>query len=121
MYVDYSGWMKEEGYFHYSIYIDETSMEHEIEYEDGFIAKQTSVFKEYTYDWNNDEDVYTQYGAFFESRYGGGDFFTPEELVRSLVDFVEGVDDGYNYRVVAIKGIELPEPMQQNLLKRRGR
>lgn len=121
MIVEYSGWSEEKGSFHYNVFLNEASIEYEIEYEDGFIAEQTSIFKNFTLDWNHDGDEYTLFGAWFKSRHGGEEFFTPEDLVRSLIDGVEGVEDGYNYRVVAVKGIELPETMKPEVSKRKGR
>ena len=113
MYVDYSGWSEEKGYFLYTFFINEAATDYEIHYENGFVAKQTSDFTTYTYDWNHDGDVYSMFGAWFESRHGGNDFFTPEELVNALVDSVMGEDLGCNDRMEFIKGIDFPPGLVQ--------
>ena len=126
MHVEYSGWTKEKGTFSYTFYINEASTDYEIHYENGYIAKQTSEFKTFTYDWNHDGDVYPMFGAFFSSRLGGSDFFTPHELIDVLVGSHTGEDYDYNTRMIFITGIELPPDLaktnRDNIVnKRRGR
>lgn len=58
-------------------------------------------------DWNCDGDVYTQFGAFFEGRYAGRNFWSVEELVSACIEAldkerVNGSD------VKEVKGIMIP-------------
>ncbi len=86
MYVNHSGWSVDRGSFSYNVFIDESKLDYAVEYGNGFISKQMSPFQHVTGDWNHDGDVYEQYGAWFQSEYGGNSFFTPEDLVRIAAD-----------------------------------
>jgi hypothetical protein len=37
-------------------------------------------------DWNCDGDVYTEFGANFESRYGGREWWTPQNLLSLMLN-----------------------------------
>ena len=45
-----------------------------------------SAFEYVTRDWNCDGDVYTLFGACFEGKYGGKDFYTPNNLVSMMLE-----------------------------------
>lgn len=107
MYVDYSGWSKEHGSFSCKIFIDEKKTDYEIEFGDGRIAKQLTPFEFITADWNNDGDVYTQFGASFESRHAGRDFWTVEELVWACADALDK-ETIRGSEVKSVKGITVP-------------
>lgn len=90
--------------------------DYEILFFSGKVYKQNTEFKSYTYDWNNDGDVYEQFGAFFEcyNKDGAYDsrgiFLTPQDMVFMLV---EGMDEYKRQRedvVVSISGINIPSP-----------
>lgn len=111
MYVSYSGWTQERGSFFCNIFIDENKQDYSLKYGDGTIAKQISPFQHVTADWNHDGDIYTQFGAWFESPgYGGNSFWTPEQMVRAAADGMEKDRRFYANEVVAVKGIEIPMP-----------
>ena len=103
MYVNHSGWNTEYGSFSYNIFVDEKREDYEIHYKNGTVDKQDGPFQEVTADWNNDDDVYTQFGAWFREANGRGSFWTPEQLVQALVDSMEG-----SSHVSHIPGITLP-------------
>jgi len=117
MYVNHSGWTKEKGSFHYDIFLDETKTDYELHFADGFIAKQTTPFQEVTADWNYDGDQYTQFGAWFESRYGGANFWTPTEMVRALLDGMEDGRQRHPDTLCAIPGIQIPAKDRRPSLK----
>lgn len=107
MYVNHSGWNAEFGSFSYDIFVDEKREDYEIHYKNGTVDKQNGPFEAVTADWNNDGDVYTQFGAWFRDENGRGSFWTPEQMVQALVDSMEGSYGCSN--VSHIPGITLPE------------
>lgn len=119
MNVTHEGWTEKYGAFSYNVVVDETKTDYEIHYASGRILKQDTPFQSFTYDWNNDGDVYEQFGAFFASYNKDGSFerkgvfMTPVDMVSVLVD---GMDEYKRQRedvVVSIPGIKLPEPKQR--------
>lgn len=109
MYVNHSGWNIETGPFNYNIYVDENKTDHEIHFQDGTIAKQVTPFESRTEDWNHDGDVYEQFGAWFQ-RPGENrsTFWTPEELVMSIIETMEENRSPYGPKVAFVKGIDVP-------------
>ena len=115
MYVTHSGWNEKYGAFHYDVYIDENKTDYELHYKNGMIAKQSTPFHEETRDWNCDQDVYPLFGAWFrcyekDGSPAGGNFWTPEDLVRAALDCQDPENIRYGNRVIAVPGIELPPP-----------
>ena len=113
MYVDYSGWSKDRGFFHDKIFFDENKRDYMIQFNDGTVLKQTSSFEFQTADWNHDGDIYTQYGAWFneitpDGKAGYGEFWTPEVMVRAVIDAVDPDRPKYGNQVKSISGITLP-------------
>lgn len=122
MQVEYSGWNQQYGSFSCEIFIDENRTDYEIHYKNGTIAKQTSPFRIECRDWNHDGDVYEQFGAWFAFRnengsFSGADFWTPESMVRVVVDAQRASRPLYGNEVVAIPGIEIPLPKDRPKLK----
>ena len=122
MYVEHSGWNKQHGAFRYHIFMDETRTDYEIHYQSGRVDKQSSPFQEQFADWNHDDDWYSQFGAWFEHRdedgnFKGGEFWTPEQLVRELLNTMEGSAPSYGDRIVAVPGIEIPPPEKRPALQ----
>ena len=124
MIVDYSGWNKDTGHFCHKIYIDESKKDYAVYFENGSVARQTGEFHHHTADWNHDDDVYTQYGAWFEFRAAdgsrnGGEFFTPEDLVRFAVDALDPDSSRFGPRVTKVDGVEIPvQPRHPSLDQR---
>lgn len=85
MNVEYSGWSEAHGLFSFQIPVDETREDYEIRLKNGSVFKQNGPFQHVTRDWNCDGDVYTQFGAYFSYDGGGGEFFTPDDLVSLVV------------------------------------
>lgn len=111
MNVNYSGWTEQHGYFSCNIFVDETRQDYELVFGDGSVSKQQSPFEEVTADWNNDGDVYTQFGAWFSRPEGSGaNFWTPEDMVHAVADAQTRERKPYGNEVVAVKGIEVPLP-----------
>ena len=114
MRVEHKGWTQEHGSFRYFIEIDENKTDYELHLKNGCIAKQDGPFHEATHDWNCDGDVYTQFGAVFQyydknGKTDGRCFWTPENLVRALIDAKEKPDSYLSGNdIVAIPGIEVP-------------
>lgn len=109
MYVDYSGWSEEKGFFAHKIFIDEKRQDYEIEYGNGTVAYQKTPFHEVTGDWNNDGDVYTLFGAFFEiPGENRGIFFSPEDMVSAMVEALDRTRKPYGNEVVKVKDVEIP-------------
>lgn len=106
MYVNHSGWNAEYGSFSYDVFVDEKREDYEIHYKNGTVDKQAGPFQEVTADWNNDGDVYTQFGAWFRDENGRGSFWTPEQLVMALIETLDGYTSYTN--VSHIPGITLP-------------
>ena len=115
MYVTHSGWNIEHGAFHYDVFLDEHKTDYELHYKNGMIAKQSSPFHEETRDWNHDQDVYTQFGAWFtcfdkDGSRAGSDFWTPAEIVRAAIDCQDPDNIRYGNQIIAVPGISLPQP-----------
>lgn len=107
MYVEHSGWSLEKGAYSYQIFIDEKKTDYEIHFHNGSIAKQAGPFEYVTADWNNDGDVYTEFGASFISD-NGKSFWTPVEMVSALIAAREGEKPWGGASVKDIPGINLP-------------
>lgn len=121
MNVEYSGWSAEHGHFFCNIFINEKKTDYEIIFGDGHKARQSSPFKDERADWNNDGDVYTQYGAWFDhvdenGRFKGGEFWTPEQMVRAVADAQEK-ERFFAHEVVRIPGIVIPFPEKRPSLE----
>ena len=84
--LNITGWNNVYGPYRFIVPFDDEKTDHEIHFADGSVSKQTTAFDYETRDWNHDGDVYTQYGAWFRHEGGGGDFFTPEQLLRLVAD-----------------------------------
>ena len=85
MNVEYSGWTSEQGFFRFLIPLDEKREDYEIHLPDGRIVRQKTSFQDATYDWNHDDDIYTQFGAWFDWD-GCGEFLTPVDLVSMVLE-----------------------------------
>lgn len=114
MQIEYCGWNEEDGAFHCYVYIDENKQDYEIHYKNGMIAKQCSPFENRTADWNNDGDIYTQFGAWFScidknGESAGRDFWTPVDMVSVLVDAKKKpLSKIYGNEVIDIPDIKIP-------------
>lgn len=80
--INVSGWKKGYGPYDVNLPFDEQKTDYQIHFKDGERYAQVSPFETETHDWNNDGDVYPQYGAWFRSQNGRGEFFTPVDLLR---------------------------------------
>ena len=109
MYVNHSGWNETQGFFNYDIFVDEKREDYELRFADGSKARQCSSFHNLTGDWNNDGDVYTQFGAFFTKDGRYSEFWTPENMVMALIEGREGDRSRDNSTVVEIPGVDIPE------------
>lgn len=114
MKIEHSGWNMERGSFRYFVVVNENKQDYVIQFKNGCYARQAEPFHLIEADWNCDGDVYIQFGAYFscydkEGKPDGGSFWTPREMVESLIRSLEGEDNG-GYTVVAIPGIEIPSP-----------
>ncbi len=116
MLVNHSGRNERYGPFSYNVFVDEKRTDYEVRFASGKTLKQRTPFENFTYDWNNDGDVYEQFGAFFDLYDQKGEFvqrwgfWTPEDMVFALI---EGMDEYKRQRedvVVSITGIQLPSP-----------
>lgn len=86
MRLTHEGWSQERGRFQEFYYIDTSRTDHEIHWKNGTVCKQTSPFQTVTADWNCDGEVYAEYGANFESKYGAGHgWYTPIELLSLML------------------------------------
>lgn len=100
MKVNYSGWKKEFGSFDVNVLLDEYKTDYEIQFINGEVWQQCDRFKNVKADWNNDGDVYSRFGAWFETydkkgQYRGREFFGVVDMVRVVVDkeaVVPGLD-----------------------------
>ena len=110
MNVNYSGWNEKSGHFSCNIFVNEYKTDYEIHFSNGSIHHQSSPFGFVRADWNHDGDVYTQYGAWFENEKGMGEFWTPEEMVRSVADATDPDFTSHGPYVVNIPGITVPLP-----------
>ena len=118
MYVSYSGWTEKHGSFFSNIFIDEKRQDYALVYGNGFVAKQTTPFQSVTADWNNDGDVYTQFGAWFQSPFGGNTFYTPEEMVQAAADSL-AKERFYSNEVKEVRGVTIPLPEHRPRLEDR--
>ena len=85
MQLTHEGWSQERGWFCDKYEIDTTRTDHEIHYKNGKICKQLTPFETVTRDWNNDDDVYPEFGAMFEGIYGIA-WWTPYHLLSLVLD-----------------------------------
>lgn len=85
MQLEHSGWSQERGFFCDKYSIDTTRTDHEIHWKDGRICKQLEPFETVERDWNCDGDVYSEFGATFEGKYGG-EWWTPYHLLGLMID-----------------------------------
>jgi len=113
MKVNHSGWSEDRGYFSYDIFIDEKRTDYAIHYVNGDIARQVSPFHEVTRDWNNDDDVYTEFGALFQftdpnSQMVGRSFWTPVQMVQAAIDALDNNEHTPGNQVAFIEGVEIP-------------
>lgn len=114
MNIRYYGWSEKYGSFNYIIPFDETKTDYELHFKNGGYGKQISVFHVETRDWNCDGDVYPLFGAYFQyydknGETDGRGFWTPENMVRALVDAQDKNDAQlYGNDVIAISDIVLP-------------
>jgi hypothetical protein len=111
--VLYSGWSEKRGSFSCNVFVDEQKTDYEIHFKSGLIAYQSSPFQNETHDWNHDDDVYTQFGAWFEFRnedghFQGSQFWTPVDMVSELAEALNPDSRVYGDSVVAIPGIKIP-------------
>ena len=81
-----SGWSQERGFFEEKYEIDTARTDHEIRWSNGKVCKQLYPFTTTERDWNNDGDVYELFGAVFEGLYGGREHYTPQNLLRLILD-----------------------------------
>lgn len=114
MKIEHSGWSQEYGSFRYFIEINEKKTDYELHLKNGGIAKQDGPFRYVTHDWNCDGDVYTQFGAVFQyydknGKTDGRCFWTPEDMVRALIDARDKPDSYLSGGdVIAIPSVEIP-------------
>ena len=85
MQLEHSGWSQERGCFCHKYTIDTTRTDYEIRWKDGRVDKQLTPFEIVERDWNNDGDVYEEFGAMFEGKYGRA-WWTPYHLLGLMVD-----------------------------------
>ena len=87
MIVEHGGWSQERGFFNDRYFVDETKTDYEIHWKSGVICRQTTPFELVTADWNNDNDVYSEFGANFEGKWGyGRAWYTPQNLLGLILD-----------------------------------
>ena len=87
MIIENSGWSQERGFFNDKYFVDETKTDYEIHWKNGKVCKQQTPFKTITADWNNDSDIYSEFGANFESQWGvGREWWTPQNLLSLILD-----------------------------------
>lgn len=95
--LNHSGWNKDYGPYEFNIPFDDSRTDWEIHFPDGDVYRQGTPFQEETRDWNADHHVYTQHGAWFYcSESSRGEFFTPQGMLRLVVDgeaIVPGLPD----------------------------
>ena len=94
MIIEHSGWSQEQGWFCDKYSIDTTRTDHEIHWKNGRVCKQESEFKNLTADFNNDGDVYVEFGCWFESVYAGREWWTPQNLLSLILEgeaTIEGI------------------------------
>jgi hypothetical protein len=87
MIIENSGWSQERGWFCDKYEIDVTCTDHEIHWKNGTVCKQQMPFQYVTADWNNDDDIYSEFGANFDSKWGAGrEWWTPQNLLSLMLD-----------------------------------
>ena len=86
MQLIHEGWSQERGWFQDKYNIDTTRTDHEIHWKNGQVCKQTSPFIVVDADWNNDGEIYTEFGATFEGKYAGRDWYTPQGLLDLVLE-----------------------------------
>ena len=86
MRLEHSGWSQERGCFCDKYEIDTARTDYEIHWKDGKVCKQVSPFQIVEADWNCDGDVYEEFGANFESRYAGREWWTPQNLLSLVLE-----------------------------------
>lgn len=87
MQLTHEGWSQERGWFQDKYNIDTTRVDHEIHWKNGTVCKQVTPFEVVEADWNCDGDVYSEFGANFESKWGAGrDWYTPQNLLGLMLD-----------------------------------
>ena len=92
MIIKYSGWSHDRGAFCDKYCIDTNRIDHIVKHNNGTISKQLSAFQYVTADWNCDGDIYTLFGACFEGKYAGKDFYTPDDLLRMVLEDEAEID-----------------------------
>lgn len=86
MQLIHEGWSQERGWFEDVYFFDETKTDHEIRWKNGKVCKQETPFENVEADWNCDGDIYSEFGANFESQYAGRDWWTPHNLLGLILD-----------------------------------
>ena len=87
MQLTHEGWSQERGFFCDKYNIDTTRTDHEIHWKNGTVCKQVTPFQVVCADWNNDNEWYEEFGAYFESKWGAGlDWYTPQNLLGLMLD-----------------------------------
>ena len=101
--INVSGWRKGYGPYSLNLPFDEGRTDYEVRFKDGSAYAQESPFTEEAHDWNNDGDVYPQYGAWFRGDDGRGEFLTPVDMLR-LVQEGQAEVPGLSDPLAAIDG-----------------
>ena len=94
MQLTHEGWSQERGWFCDKYDIDTDRTDHEIHWKNGKVCKQESSFENMEADFNNDGDVYTEFGCWFEGFYGGREWWTPYHLLDLILEgeaTIEGI------------------------------
>lgn len=86
MILEHSGWEINKGFFEDKYSFDETRTDHEIYWKNGKVCRQLEPFETVTRDWNNDNDIYPEFGAMFEGEYGGRNWYTPQNLLSLMLE-----------------------------------
>ena len=89
-------WTRERGKFRDEYFVDETKTDYVICWKNGSKSKQLSPFSDVLKDWNNDGEIYYQFGAYFEGFFGGEDFITPKKLVDLIIEnkaTIDGIEE----------------------------
>ena len=87
MLLTHESWSQERDWFQDKYSIDTERTDHEIRWKDGKVCKQLTPFETVTTDWNCDGDVYAEFGANFESKYGSGRVWhTPLSLLSLMIE-----------------------------------
>lgn len=101
--INVSGWKKGYGPYSLNLPFNEQKQDYEIRFKDGICYVQESPFQTEAHDWNNDGDIYSQYGAWFREKGGRGEFFTPVDMLR-LVQEDQAEIPGLSDPLAAIDG-----------------